>query len=275
MKFRILAVLLVTFISAAVLMPISVAIADTNEPNSAFISFEPSSDTSGVCIDQSLFLLAASYSTVNTSDSFTLNVRLDQNLCNPFIAKAAIYSMPGNGVAWPQELVSVQEFSIQARGIYSITFPKTCLAQQFDVLTGSTPQTISPTGPYHGPLLFPVGLSSALQWFGFECVQGTVVTTDSTSTSSSSTTSTSSTSSTTTTTGPGTTEATVLGTSVTNTGGPGSGSNVDGVQVAGIRVGGLPVTGSDSNMIIFFAVSLLLAGFTFVASARRRKSLLK
>jgi len=62
---------------------------------------------------------------------------------------------------------------------------------------------------------------------------------------------------------------------VTNTGGPGSGSNVDGVQVAGIRVGGLPVTGSDSNMIIFFAVSLLLAGFTFVASARRRKSLLK
>ena len=120
-------------------MPSTNAQADTAVPNTAVVSFTPSSDTTGVCIPANLFLLAASYTTVNTSSSFTLNVTLSQNLCTPFTAKAAVYSMPGDGVAWPQQLASVQEFSIQNRGVYTIVFPKTCLAQQFDVLVGDTP----------------------------------------------------------------------------------------------------------------------------------------
>jgi LPXTG-motif cell wall-anchored protein len=268
MKLKVTAVMIATLLSALIFLPLTTAGADTDEVNKALVSFEPSSDTSGICIDPSLFLLAASYSTINTADSFTVKVELKQNLCSPFVAKAAVYSMPGsqdNQVAWPQELVSVQEFSIQARGTYTVTFPKTCLAQQFDIIVGATPQTISPTGPYHGPLLFPVGLSSALQWWGFECVEDTTVSTEDTTTT---------TTSTTTTTQP-TTEPTVQGTSVTSDpGDPGDPAD-PAVEVKGVSVGTLPVTGSDSNMIAYVGATLLLAGTSLALATRRRRGLLR
>ncbi len=108
---------------------------------------------------------------VNTSGYFELVVRASVKPCAPIEAKAAIYGMPGNGVAWPQTLSEVKDFTISQAGVTRIRFTKTCDPAQFDVLTGETPQTVSPTGPWHGPLLFPFDLETSFQHWG--CPGGT------------------------------------------------------------------------------------------------------
>ena len=107
-------------------------------------------------------------------------------LCSRINVIAAIYQMPGNGVAWPQTLLETAPFTLREPGVTEVIFAKTCTPAQFDVITGATPPVISPLGPWHGPLLFPFDTSTSLQWFG--C--GPTTSTSTTSTSSSTTTTT-------------------------------------------------------------------------------------
>lgn len=102
-----------------------------------------------------------------TPTTFTLKVTVETRLCNQVNAVAAIYGMPGNGVAWPQELKTTKPVSIRERGITEIIFTRGCAPEQYDVIVGATPQTISPLGPWHGPLLFPFDVNTSLQ--SWEC----------------------------------------------------------------------------------------------------------
>ncbi len=97
---------------------------------------------------------------------FRLTVIAAAPPCTPIEAKAVVYAMPGNGEQWPQTLVEVVPFTISEAGTTEVTFAKGCDPVQFDVLTGATPQVISPLGERHGPLLFPFDTSTSLQYFG-------------------------------------------------------------------------------------------------------------
>jgi hypothetical protein len=108
--------------------------------------------------------------------SFTVRIEVAAPLCEPIEAVAAIYRMPGSGVAWPQELMEFSRFTIARAGAIEVRFTKTCVPAQFDVLTGAVPQTISPWGEAHGPLLFPFDTDTALQHWGADC-DGAPVTT--------------------------------------------------------------------------------------------------
>ena len=119
---------------------------------------------------------ALSYATEDTAESFTLTVTVAARLCAPIAAAAAVYAMPGNGVAWPQDLVERQDFVLDDAGVTEIEFTKTCLPAQFDVVTGATPARISPVGERHGPLLFPMDTRTARQHWGGDC-GGTTTTT--------------------------------------------------------------------------------------------------
>jgi hypothetical protein len=123
-----------------------------------------SSDTN--CVPTALGRLGWTYTTESTPSLFRLTVTNPSNLCDPVDAVAAIYALPGNGGAWPQQLVTTEPFSIQAASSISITFTKDCDPVQFDVLTGDTPKTIDvpPQGPLHGPLLFPFDTKTAEQF---------------------------------------------------------------------------------------------------------------
>ena len=99
-------------------------------------------------------------------ETFTLRVIAAAPPCSPIEASAVIYRMPGNGIAWPQHLIEVQRFNISTAGVTEITFRRSCVATQFDVVTGDTPPTISPLGPLHGPLLFPLDLRTSQQSWG-------------------------------------------------------------------------------------------------------------
>ena len=125
-------------------------------------------------------LFALSNSVGGDAQTFVLRVTASAPLCSPIDATAAIYKMPGNGVAWPQQLVETKNVRIAAAGVTEIVFKKTCEAVQFDVINGATPQTISPTGPYHGPLLFPFDLNTSRQWWGSSCPDPSTTTTTST-----------------------------------------------------------------------------------------------
>jgi len=98
--------------------------------------------------------------------TFTLRVVTSARLCVPIEATAVVYSMPGNGQAWPQKLVETVPVTIGPAGSVDIVFHKACDPQQFDVVTGPTPETIAPFGPWHGPLLFPLDTSTAQQYWG-------------------------------------------------------------------------------------------------------------
>ena len=137
----------------------------------------------GLCLPPAL---ALRQSTRNDATTFRLIIRVVAPLCSRVNAVAAIYRMPGNGVAWPQTLVSTLPFTLREPGTTEVIFTKGCDPVQFDVITGATPPTISPLGPFHGPLLFPFDLSTSLQWWG--C--GPTPTTSTTSTTTSSTTTT-------------------------------------------------------------------------------------
>ncbi len=137
----------------------------------------------GICLPPAL---ALRQSTRSDETTFRLVIRVTAPLCSRVDAVAAIYQMPGNGVAWPQNLLETAPFSLKAPGTTEVIFTKTCTPVQFDVITGATPPTISPTGAWHGPLLFPLDTSTSLQWWG--C--GPTTSTSTTSTTSSSTTTT-------------------------------------------------------------------------------------
>ncbi len=104
--------------------------------------------------------------TSNTPEAFTLKVVVTMKPCDPIAAKAVVYGMPGNGVAWPQQLLELEQFVINGTGTWEIRFAKQCFPAQFDVITGAAPQTIAPWGPHHGPLLFFGNTATSLQYWG-------------------------------------------------------------------------------------------------------------
>jgi hypothetical protein len=168
----------------------------------------PAADQSAPCLDSKSAL-----NTFANSDatSFVVTINVIAPLCTPLDAKAVIYAMPNNGQAWPQELFKVVPFTLSQAGTVTVTFTKGCGAVQFDVLTGSTPQTID-NPLQHGQLIDPV---AAQQWFGAPCPTGTTTTTEATTSTTSSTSTT--TEPTTTTTSTTTTEPTTTTTSTTTT----------------------------------------------------------
>ncbi len=111
--------------------------------------------------------LSLTHSVAQTPTTFTLTITASPSLCEPVSASAVIYKMPTDGTAWPQQLALKQNFTINGPGTTTVTFHKGCLPAQFDVVTGATPPVISPTGEWHGPLLFPFDVNSSLQFFGF------------------------------------------------------------------------------------------------------------
>ena len=238
--------LLAVIAIALVIMPVSSNAVQT--PNEATITFTEGQATLDDCVSAELYLLVATYTKSNTPEAYTVNVTLSEDLCSPIFPRAAIYSMPGNGVAWPQELVTVKEFKLQEAGTYSIRFNKVCGPQQFDVINGQTPQTIAPWGEWHGPLLFPLAEDSALQYWGSVCEETTTTVPESEVT---------------------TVPATVLGTTVTRPGDP-------GVKVAGINVSKtLPVTGTQSTFMVTIAFALITSGAIFFVVSRRRRIVVK
>ena len=216
-------------------------------PNEATVTFTAGQATLNDCVSAEAYLFVASYTKSNTADAYTLNVTLSEDLCSPIYPRAAIYAMPGNGVAWPQELVSIKTFELQKAGTYSIRFNKVCGPQQFDVINGQTPQTIAPWGEWHGPLLFPLAEDTALQYWGSVCEEVTTSIPETTPTI----------------------PATVLGTTVTRPGDPGD----PGVKVAGTNVQSLPVTGSGTLEMIYISVVLTISGGIFLVMSRRRRLL--
>ncbi|KLR59766.1 hypothetical protein IMCC26207_1105 [Actinobacteria bacterium IMCC26207] len=134
------------------------------------------------------FWLSLSVRVSSSANNFVLTVIASAPLCEPSEATAVIYSMPGNGVAWPQQLAEAQKFTISQAGTTVITFSKDCLPVQFDVVTGATPPTIRPTGPWPGPMLFPLDTATAQQYWGFPCPPPTTASTTTTSTTTTTTT---------------------------------------------------------------------------------------
>jgi len=113
------------------------------------------------------------YEIDNDDEAFVLRVLTDVRLCQPIVAAAVVYGMPGNGSAWPQQLLERREFVLQPAGSTEIRFDKTCTAAQFDVIVGASPQTINPLGQWHGPLLFPGDVRTAFQhWGSADCGPG-------------------------------------------------------------------------------------------------------
>lgn len=111
---------------------------------------------------------ALSYTTFSDNSIFRLRVRASSPLCSPITATAVVYAMPGDGSLWPQTLSQTKSFTISGASQTDIVFSKDCTPAQFDVVTGATPQTISPLGERHGPLLIP-DVNTAYQDPGIAC----------------------------------------------------------------------------------------------------------
>jgi hypothetical protein len=165
---RALALAAATIGAAALLaLPATAGAQATDEPSTVDVQFTPSGET-GQCRDP---FFALSNTVSSSPEAFVLRVTVAAPLCHPLPAAAAIYEMPGDGVAWPQTLAERLDFTLYEPGVMEITFTKGCGAAQFDVLTGATPGTISPTGPHHGPLLFPFDTGTTLQYDGPDCAE--------------------------------------------------------------------------------------------------------
>lgn len=172
--------------------------AQAADPSSPVVSFVAQPSTAPCAV----FPAGVIRNVGSTATTFTVTIVVPRNLCTPVGATAAVYAMPSATVAWPQTLVSRTPFTMQQSGTYTVTFSKGCDPQQFDLIAGTsnsvTPPTIAPTGPWHGPLLFPFDTTTALQWPG-NCTPTTTTTSSTTSTTSTSTTSTTTSSTTSTT----------------------------------------------------------------------------
>ncbi|UDY34436.1 hypothetical protein [Dermatobacter hominis] len=109
------------------------------------------------------------YTTESTDEVFELVITSATNPCSPIAAAAVAYAMPPGaspaGGQWPQTLSERKDFTITQASVTTVTFAKECAALQFDVITGESPQTISPTGPWHGPLLFVGDTNTSQQYF--------------------------------------------------------------------------------------------------------------
>lgn len=165
---RALALALAVLAAAALLaLPATAGAQDLDQPSSVEVEFTPSGET-GPCRDP---FFALSNTVADTPETFVLRVTVAAPLCYPLEAAAAIYEMPGDGEAWPQTLAERLDFTLSEPGVLVVTFTKGCGAAQFDVLTGETPETISPLGPWHGPLLFPFDTGTTLQYEGPDCAE--------------------------------------------------------------------------------------------------------
>ena len=109
------------------------------------------------------------YTTNSTDEVFELVITSLTTPCSPIAAAAVAYAMPAGaspaGGQWPQTLAERKDFTISQASVTTVTFAKECAALQFDVITGESPQTISPTGPWHGPLLFVGDTNTSQQYF--------------------------------------------------------------------------------------------------------------
>jgi hypothetical protein len=218
------------------------------------------SEAQGDCLPALLSLS----NTVEYDDTmFRLIVTASAPLCEPIEASAVIYAMPGNGVAWPQELKELKKFTIAEAGVYIITFDKDCGPAQFDVINGVTPQTInSPLD--HGPLLFPFDTGTAQQYWG--CDTTTTTSTTTTTTTSS-------------TVPPTQPPPEVLGTTTIApaVSGASTSSTTPPAQVAGTSVSrgnaaALALTGSRSVPTAVAGFGLIAVGAALFMVARRRRS---
>lgn len=190
------------------------AAAADDAPASSNISVvQADAATQGPCLPR---WAALSYTVADTATAFTLTVTASAPLCDPvWDVSAVIYEMPGDNVAWPQELRERTTFVIEKAGTTTITFTKTCVPVQFDVVTGATPQTIAPWGEWHGPLLFPLDTNTALQHWGYPCEVTTTTASTTTTAPTTTTESTTTTEATTTTTTSSTTTSTTTTTTTT------------------------------------------------------------
>lgn len=140
------------------------------------------------------------HSAGSSQTEFRITITVNRRLCTPVGATAAVYDMPSATVAWPQTLSERKVLTLQESGTYVVAFQKACRPLQFDLIAGTansvTPPQISPSGPWHGPLLFPFDTGTALQWNGCTTTTSTTSSTTTTTTTSSTTTSSSTTSTT-------------------------------------------------------------------------------
>jgi len=116
------------------------------------------------------FPFEVTHSAGSTPQAFQIRITLARRLCAPVGATAAVYTMPSYSTAWPQTLFERQVVTLLEPGTYVVSFTKGCAPQQFDLIAGTaasvTPPVVAPTGPWHGPLLFPFDLATSLQWRG-------------------------------------------------------------------------------------------------------------
>ena len=122
---------------------------------------------------------------INTAAEFGLDITASEAPCDPINASAVIYAMPPE--TWPQTLSEKVDFTITKPGLTKVRFEKDCDDVQYDVVTGATPEVISPAEP-HGPMLFPLDLDTALQYWGENYCNPTTTTTTTTTTSTTSST---------------------------------------------------------------------------------------
>ena len=141
-----------------------------------------SSEYNGDCAPSSTAITSGTMTNQvqHTATTFTVAINLSKSLCEPINAGAAIYSMPGDGVAWPQTLVAAKPVSLQEAGTTVVTFVKGCDPVQFDVVNGPLPLEITPLNA--PPLLFPDDLYTAYQWWGGNCTRTSTTTTTTTTT---------------------------------------------------------------------------------------------
>ncbi len=226
-------------------------------------------DAVGPCAPNALGLTRDVFS---DDDVFRLTVTAAADPCAPIAAKAAIYAMPANGDQWPQQLAEVKDFTISEAGVTVIEFAKDCDPVQFDVLTGATPQVISPLGEAHGPLLFPFDVSTSQQFPGQEGCNPTTTTT--TSTTSTTTTSTPEVlGSTTIPGGPSSVAPTVEPQVLGQTTVPSSADNNAAVSPSSaVSPSKLALTGSSSTVGLVLGGVLLLVGIATLALSRRTAS---
>ncbi len=212
----------------------------------------------GPCVPSALARLQWTAASESTDELFSLKVTNPVDLCDPVTATAVIYAMPTNGQQWPQQLQSVKDFVIGDASVTTITFSKDCTPAQFDVITGDTPQQISPTGAHHGPLLFPFDVNTSQQYTASGC-QPTTTTT----------------STTTTTTTPSTTTTTAAVAGVTTIKVDGNGEAPASVESAtttpGAEPSSLALTGAPSANLALVGGLLLLSGIGLSVWARRTR----
>jgi hypothetical protein len=223
-------------------------------------------------------LMAMSHRVLETPTSFTVRVITSAPLCPPIHAAAVVYAMPTDGRRWPQQLLERVDVTFSAAGVTDVVFAKGCEPVQFDLITGPSPQTISPTGAWHGPLLFPLDRRSSLQHpgGGERCttIPSTVPSTTVPPSTVPSTTVPPSTVPPSTV--PPTTDPEVLGATTIPTTAPAPAPEVVSALVGGRSAFGstpsaLALTGSGrSSLEVLLGAGLLLTGVALVAMSRRR-----